>query len=169
MRSRWLHILLLVFFYLWVLRHRVLPTKLKYYITVFLKKYFSILHWSLFSFSLFRVNYNFCTWYFQSPFVHTNISYMYAHHTIHFWLTYLCLVCFQMHDYVIIFNQDSFYQAHTDHLRQLHHQCSRVFHLSHLILFLLKNHLFSSMLDDSIVLLLSFKISWLQAPSCSLC
>ena len=38
-----------------------------------------------------------------------------------------------MHAYVIIFHQDSFCQARTAHLNRLHHQCSCVFHLSHLI------------------------------------
>ena len=34
-----------------------------------------------------------------------------------------------MHAYVIIYFQDSFFQACTDHLHRLHHQCYRVFHL----------------------------------------
>ena len=52
--------------------------KPKYSILVCLKKYFSVLYLSTFSFSLFRVNYIFCTWFFQCTFVNTKISSIYA-------------------------------------------------------------------------------------------
>ena len=50
----------------------------KYSIFVFLKNFFSMLHLSHFSFSSFRVNFNFCTWSFLSLFVNNKRSSIYT-------------------------------------------------------------------------------------------
>ena len=60
-----------------------------------------------------------------------------------------------MHAYVVIYHQDSFYQSRTACLHWLHHQCSYLFHFSHLICFLLQDNLIKCMLEYSIVLFLS--------------
>ena len=68
------------------------------------------------------------------------------------------LFLFRMHAHVIISRQDSFYQACTYYLYQLHHQCSNVFHLSHLIFVLLRDDILNCMLDYIILLFLSSKL-----------
>ena len=65
----------------------------KYSISVFPKKTFSMLHLSPFSFSLFRFDYNFCTWYVQSPLLYTKTSSMYAQINSNPWNKSFILCC----------------------------------------------------------------------------
>ena len=100
--SQWLHICIGCIFYLWVLLRSVLPRQPKYSICYFSKEILFINTLQLFSYSVFRVNSNVCTWSVWYPFVDIKSLSIYAQIN-HSFSVFKCLVnmIFQL---LVVFN-----------------------------------------------------------------